>query len=214
MERKLLIWSTIVVILGFALAAYFTPEINPHVIDTESQVSFGDPSASVRVVVFEEFACVQCKQFHNDVIKPLFDNYIDKKKVFLTLIPVAYLDPSFPAFSAACCLGKVSPNQMRFFLDHIFHLDGQEMVSLSPEGLIESYGLNQDLFPLADVLKCIQSDDINKTRESRIKLASKIYNEEIHMPTVLVNGKLISIPDKQSLFNTIEKELAKEKTSD
>lgn len=210
MERKLLIWCTIIVLIIFGVASYFAPKIVVHEVNTDHQISFGSPSAKVEVIVFEEFACPECRRFHNEVLKPLFTNYVEKKKVHLTLIPVAYLDASVPAFSAACCIGKIGGNHMKAFLDSIFHMSEKQLKSFSARELAASYAMKENRFPFSDVMSCIKSDEVDELREDRNDLAAALYDEEIHLPTILVNGKMVPVADRQAVFNMIENELLKE----
>ena len=207
MERKLTIWATVAVIIIFGVLCYFTPKEEVYKFDTKDQISFGSKSAKVKVIVFEEFACEQCKKFHNDVLEPLFDQYVDHNKVQLVLIPLAYQDASYPAFSAACCIGKISSLHMRSFVDHIFNLKKKDFTSLTSRELTASYAMKQNRFPFHDVINCIQAKEFDQIREERSNLASSLYKDDLHFPTVLINGKKLAFPDKQSVFNTIEREL-------
>lgn len=207
MERKLLIWSTLLILVIFGAMCFFTPKQQRLAVKTDNQLTYGPSTAKVQVVVFEEFACEQCKRFHNDVLKPLFSNYVDKKKVQLVLIPIAYQDESYPAFTAACCVGKVSATHMRSFIDHIFNLKKRDLSDLSSRELTASYAMKENRFPFNQVMECIQSDEMEMVREERNDLASSLYKDDLHFPTVLINGKMIAVPDRQSVFNTIENEL-------
>ena len=207
MGRKTLIFSTIVILVFFGLIFYFSPTQVKHKVNTESQVTLGSPSAKVNVIVFEEFTCAQCKRFHNETMRQLHLRYVDTGKVKLTLIPVAYLDTSIPAFSAACCISKQGDGHLKAFLDHVFSLRDDEISTQSSRQLVASYAMKQINFAFAEVAECIKSDSVEQSRERTLVLAHSIYKDDVHMPTVLVNGRLVSPVDKQSLFATIESEL-------
>ncbi len=210
MERKLMIWSTILILIAFGVAAYFSPQEVRYSVNTEHQISYGSKDAKVEVIVFEEFACPQCRRFHNEAIKPLFTKYVDKKKVRLTIIPIAYLDNSYPAFSAACCIGKVGANHMKAFLDSVFNMPHKQLADASARELTVAYAMKEGQFPTSDVMDCVKSEAIQELRESRNDLAGSFYGEEVHLPTILVNGKMVPLADQVALFNTIENELLKE----
>ncbi len=207
MDRILLTLFTFIALGLYGVMFTFAPAVKRFQVQAEGQVSFGPESAVVNVIIFEEFACLQCKRFHNEVMDDLFSNYVDTGKIRVTIIPVAYLDPSYPAFSAACCIGKLGPRYLKAFLDHFFDMSDNETDIFSAKELATSFVARNPKLPLNEILQCTESEAIEDLREKSITSASNLYDESIHMPTVLVNGKLVFPLDRQAVFSTIEKEL-------
>ncbi len=211
MDRFFLILFTLIVFTVYGAMFHFAPKVKRFQVETEGQMSYGLDSAKVNVIVFEEFACFQCRRFHNEVMPELFGKYVNTGKVKLTLIPVAYLDPSLPAFSAACCISKLGPKYLKAFLDHVFEMSDKEMSTLSARELAASFASTAPKISLNEILQCTKSSHIEEEREKSIAQATALYDENIHMPTLLVNGRIVSPLDKQSVFSTIEKELYDQK---
>lgn len=211
MERKLLLISTLLIFAIAAVVIYLTPEPKYVQVESAEEATFGLPKASVKVVIFEEFACSQCRRFHGEVMDALFDQFVQTGKVSLTLVPSAYLEGSLAPFAAAICAKKFGKTHLRGMIDYLFRIPPDILVSMPAHEFLAGYGAQKESFSMQEALKLLSESDIEKERERSIALTWALYDQEIHLPTVLVNGRKVFPADKQALFATIEAELRRQK---
>lgn len=160
-------------------------------IDTAGCQTFGDEGAKNHIVVLEEFTCKACQRFHLYDLPILLSKYVDTGRAKITLIPSAYLDSS----KAACMAALLWPSDKESYLRFLNYLFQNPYQFSKAEDFIEQFG--ESLPDTADEMKAEQI--ILKGRA----LCDRIYEQEIHMPTIFINNKQI----KDISLNNIEKEL-------
>ena len=109
-ERKLLIFSILIIIGFFALAVYQSPTDNSTAandyksIDTSSPMYKGSTEASVSVIQYSDFLCPSCSLFSIQVMPTIEDSYIDTNKVNFEFRPMAFIaDGSYQAGMGGYC---------------------------------------------------------------------------------------------------------------
>lgn len=164
---------------------------------TDDPFTYGNPDAPIHIIVMEEFACSFCKTLCTEVLPTIEKNYVEKGLVKITLIPLAFLDESLPACTLALCTQKIAPDHLKSFYPFLFLEDPLTL-----------YKQTHPDFP-SDEIQSHLNDDFSDIIEHNLNLARSIYPNDIHVPIVLLNGKLIQDADLNTLPQEIDRFLSK-----
>ena len=93
----------------------------------------GVPMAAVTIEVFSDFQCPACKSLHEETLKPLVADYVDKGKVYLVHrdFPLPMHAYAREAACLACAAGRVGKYEL--IADTLFSSQG----SWSKDGKVE-----------------------------------------------------------------------------
>jgi protein-disulfide isomerase len=153
------------------------------------------------MILFEEFACPVCRDLHKEVLPKIEKEYVEKNLVKLTIIPLAFLDDSITACTLTLCIQKVAPLALKAFYDFTAQLPYEDLISFSFRDFVSAFIENDKNLPAPQILKNLREISFTDEIEKNLELATKIYPGDIHVPIVLINGKLI----KDASFKSISK---------
>ncbi len=210
MEKKLVIYASIVLLFLFFLAAFLLPQPYRRIaVDTTGFPTVGDHSAPVHVVLIEEFACVQCKRLHNEEMPLLRKQYIETGKVKLTTIPLAYLEASKTPFLSLHCANSQGTVHFHQFIDRFFSLPLDKFLNQSARDLFSLYGREYPEFSQATAINCVRETSIAPLLDKVEHIVAPIFKgQRIELPTILINGRRIQKMNWQTIQKHIEEELA------
>ncbi|HSX13526.1 MAG TPA: thioredoxin domain-containing protein [Chlamydiales bacterium] len=77
-----------------------------------------------QVVLFEDFACVNCHHFTRNVLPRIAKDYIDTDKARLTVVPVAFEPGSNQLANAAIAVHRIAPSQFLAFIIALSEMQG------------------------------------------------------------------------------------------
>ena len=112
-----------VVLLGAALVIFAKPKgktATIQSIDTNGQPTLGKADAKVQIVIFEDLKCIACRNFNNNILPKIRQDYIDTGIANYTVINLAFIPGSMPAANAARCLYKENPEWFFKFVDNVY----------------------------------------------------------------------------------------------
>ena len=147
----------------------------------------GPDDAAVKIVEYSDYSCPHCRDFHEQALTPLAEEYIADGSVQLEVQPVAYLgEDSQRASEAALC----AQDQGQFwpYHDQLFVAQGRYGRSAFTDSRLKEYaadlGLDEGQFG-----RCLDSgehysDVIQITREAQSRGVTGT-------PTAFVNGQKI-----------------------
>ncbi len=174
---------------------------------TDDQMpSLGDANSKVNFVLFADFQCPYCKQFHDEVYPQLKKEFIDTNKIKFTFADFAFLgEESKQAASASRC--ALEQNKYWEYFDYLYnHQAGENEGGFSDENLktfAEVLGLDKTKFN-----SCIDSAKYKTTIENLTKSASDAGVSST--PTILINGlKFEGVLPYENLKQIILSELSK-----
>lgn len=156
--------------------------------------TWGDPSAPVRVVAFEDFQCPFCAQHTHGVESQLAVEFVATGQVLYEFHHMAFLGPdSIRAAQASEC--AVEQNQFWPFHDVLFQRQGQENSGVYSIDRLRIYGGEVDAALPADAWdqkafeSCLDSD---RTKVIVERMTAEAGSVGVHStPSFLVNGKLL-----------------------
>ncbi len=199
-ERKLLLYSSLFLAIISLLVIQIKEPPKRFSLNVENQFSYGNPNASVHMILLEEFACPLCSLFHKETLPIIDKNYVDTGRVKVTIVPLAFLDDSLSSCNLSLCMQKLAPSLMKPFYDFIFT---QETLT-SPRNLLSLYKEKESSLPSTQILQCLRKSSFDDTIEQNLALAKQIYPGDLHVPIVLINGKLIPNADSKTLSKAID----------
>jgi len=165
-------------------------------INTEGQPTIGDPNAKVRVVVFEEPKCFNCKQFNNSIFPKIKRDFIDTDQVLYTVITVSFLPSSLPAADALLCVyhqgAKPNPDLFFSYLDFIYQNQPPEKEDWATDDkLIEMAHLANPGIQLRQLRVCTDAQTHREQIVRNTEYGRRIMHGHITTPTLYVDGVLI-----------------------
>jgi protein-disulfide isomerase len=194
---------------AFAAIKPITPVERP----SASGTAMGDPNASVRIDVWEDFQCPACVNYSKDVEPLVTENYVATGKVYYVYHVFPFIDDaaitkeSDQSANAAMCAAE----QGRFwdFHDILFgNWDGENEGAFSDSrlvGMAETLELDMTAFNACFQANRYEKDINNDLNEGQAKGVNGT-------PSVFVNGTLIKpgfVPSYQDISAAIEAELKK-----
>lgn len=183
-ERKLLVYSSIFLALVWIVVVATHKHSDCYSLNVKNQFTYGREDAPFHMILFEEFACPACGLFYRDDLPVIEKEYVEGGRLKVTIIPLAFLEASLDACRLALYIKEEMPSQMKQFYDSFF-------------------ALPQKMPPFSLTNDATFSDAI----EHNLSLAKKIYPGDIHLPIVLVNGKLIKNADATTISKAIDEAL-------
>lgn len=176
-------------------------------IDTTDQPTIGDPHASVRVVVFEEPRCSDCKDYHQTVFPLLREEFINTKKIIYTVIPIAFLPHSMPGAVALLCVYNQDPgfpngDLFMRFLDNLLRSNWE-----TQEQILEIAAQTSTCIDLSKLQNCINQATYEKQIAANLALAHGLQKESFSVPSLYVNGQRVIPTDYEHIRAAILKEI-------
>lgn len=207
MYKRLVIFTSVIMLGGSAF--FFCQQSaqlpNAITINTRGQPSIGRYDAKVHVVVFEDLKCRNCEEFNQKVYPQLKEKYIDKGKVRLTIIPIAFLEGSERLGNALMTVYNTNPDRIMGYLDQVQkgHASGRSNWD-SDESLL-SYAVRAGDINLVHLEACIKMDRYSPEMKKNYAMAKRIMGKDLGTPTVFING----VPIASIRFNKISKRIEK-----
>ena len=206
-DKKLLIFSSIFLVLGWFTVAKIYERPSTFQLDVSEQFTYGKEDAPVHMILFEEFACPMCGALNREALPMIEEKYVETGKVKVTVIPIAFLDASLPACTLALCVHKIAMPHIKPFYEFLFQLSPDDLTTFSFRDFLSGYLETNGALPAPQIIQHLRETSFEKEIEHNLSLVKKIYPGNIHLPLVLINGKVIVHPDKQSLSKAIDEAL-------
>jgi protein-disulfide isomerase len=175
-------------------------------------LAMGNPEASVRIDLWEDFQCPRCAEFTKDVEKRLIDSYIAQGKVYYVFHQYPFIDrnvggkESKQSANASMCANE----QSRFwdYHDMLFtNWNGEGEGAFNDSRLIafaEILGLDMKTFSSCFKANKYQ-DEIDKDYQAGVAVGVS------GTPTIFVNNKEVTpgyVPTYENIVQAIEEALA------
>jgi protein-disulfide isomerase len=172
-------------------------------------VHLGDPNASVKVDVFEDFRCSMCLYYTQNFEPQIIQTYVDAGKVYYTFHSFIVIDgndgtdASYRSANAAMCAGE----QGRFwdFHDTLFANQVNEDASLFTDVRLVAMAQNLKL-DMTAFNQCYQAKKYAPDIQADISQAHTF--NLTGTPSILVNGKFINIKSFSEVSTAIDAALA------
>lgn len=203
-EKKILLISTFLLSLIWIILVKTHELPTSFSIDVKNQFTFGTEKAPIHMIVFEEFACPLCRNLHKEVLPFIEKTYIEKKRVKLTIIPLAFLDDSVTACTLSLCIQKIAPSALKAFYDFAANLPYEDLISFSFRDFVSAFIENDKNLPAPQILKKLRESSFEEELSKNLELANTIYPGDIHVPIVLINGKLIKEASLETILKAID----------
>ncbi len=161
-----------------------------------SGTTMGSEDAPVEIIEFSDFQCQFCRQFHQESLPLIIENYIETGKVKLVYHNFAILGPnSFRAAKASLC--AVEQDSFWLYHDYLFvNQDEGNPTAFSNERLeamARKAGLDVDRFRA-----CMIDDRTHPQIEDDFLIAQNSGVDST--PTFLINGNLINGAQSSEVF--------------
>jgi protein-disulfide isomerase len=195
MFNKLLVSVTAALfLLSLCLGRLFRPD-EFHAIDTSRFPRLGHEKAPIEMVVFEDLRCIECREFHLNVLPSIRQRYIDTGKVHCAFVLLAFLENSPPLARTALAIFEKKPDLFFSFVDLVYQ---QELPAESTGG---------ECLAKLPKLKIENSSRFDLILQENERLGEKLMKENFGTPTVFINGVEVKTLSVESLESEIEKAL-------
>lgn len=154
------------------------------------QISFGDPSAPIKITEYFSFSCPQCIRLFNKDFSHIKKQYIETGQIYWTFHPNPM---DLTTIQAMVCLEKLAPRQKQIFLEAI--LSEAQGVTSHQLAIMMQKGLEILGNPLPDLEKIEYLKQTDAFRSAFTFISQEKPVTEV--PTVEINGKLQDeLPDR------------------
>ena len=206
-EKKLITLSSLFLILVFSVLLLFHNRPKTYTLNVENQFTYGKINAPVHMILFEEFACPACQTLNTDVLPHIEKEFLSSGKIKITIVPLAFLEDSLPACTLTLCIQKMAQDHMKPFYDFLFKLPKDDLITFSFRDFVSAYIEEDSALPAPQILQALREDSFADAIEYNIALAKKIYPGDLHLPIILINGKLIKNADLKIITKAINEAL-------
>ncbi|MCH9612776.1 MAG: Disulfide bond formation protein D [Chlamydiia bacterium] len=211
-DRFLLIITAIILVGVFATAAWTAEGSrgSKKSINVRGQPTFGSPTATVQVIVFEEFLCHECRYYQHEVFPKLKENYLDTGKIQYIFIPLAYHQGSKNPFLAAWCINKYYPELYFDFLDFLSTYSIGDLAKKTTMELLMHFNQHHPHTNLTKLRNCVVSKRPNKQIALNLEIASDAMDDDVAVPAVFVNGEKLPNHRYKEVSEAIDRALEKQ----
>jgi protein-disulfide isomerase len=164
---------------------------------TEKDWIMGNPNAPVRVVVFTDFQCPFCKQFH-ETMERIIDTYGKEGKVAWVYrhFPIAQLHPNAPQLAVAAeCAGELGGNTAFWKYANLLFSSGSDAATFDMNQLpvfATEIGINRPLFE-----QCLADTSLATNVENDFKDALNAGAQGTPYSVIMASGKTYPISGGQ-----------------
>ena len=179
--------------------------------DYAGQPFLGQASAPVKMVVFEDFKCPNCKSFEENIFPEIQQKYVDTGKVqvykinypFLAMAAQLPTDDSLQAAEAAeCVYDQKSNDGYNRYAAILFRAQGSEQTVWATKDKLEELAGSVDGLDMGRFHDCLQSDATKARVEADKKQGDNAGVQGT--PSVFVNGKLIETFSAEDIGKAID----------
>jgi protein-disulfide isomerase len=144
-------------------------------------------------VIFEDFRCINCRTFSEEVFPQISHAYIETGKARFTIVPLAFLDGSKALANAALGVYDHAPDRFLPFIGELFRVKAvrrrEILAAAQTVGGIDPYYL----------ARCMDHDLYGKVLEANLNWAKQILGHQFGTPALLING----VPTSTASFDEI-----------
>ncbi len=205
--NRIIVFTSSVFLFCLASVIFLKMTREPHPISIEisGHITIGDYLAPVRMVVFEDLKCENCREFHEQIFPDLKRKYIDTKKVSLTIIPIAFLDGSEQLANVLLSIYFRYPDHFLAYLEKVeksfssHHSDWD-----SKEKLLE-YAEEVGTINSIYIEACLKMGKYLPEIRKNFALAERAMGKNVATPTLYINGIATSASNIKAINRRIEK---------
>jgi protein-disulfide isomerase len=187
-QRKTLILATLVLAFSLFLGAALLQTLrkpSTEALEQAGVTRIGNPSAPVEVIVIEDLLCKNCRQFSLEILPKIQSEFVEKGKVRITLVPVAFLKGSKIVANAAMQVYRSHPDKFFSFV--------QEAIKNSQEGAVKPTEIIRIATRIGgiDLEKLQLSMDrgiFNKVLDQNLEWARNLMGPAFRTPAIYING--------------------------
>ena len=180
---------------------------DPISIETKGFPTIGDRKAKVEIVIFEDFRCVHCCYFSEEIFPEIQANYVDKGIASYTLIPLAFMSKSKPIANAALAVYRQNPNRFFAYAHELFAaciagiiLDDHELYRTAKK----VGGIN-----LVRLQECIDSHCYYEELDKNLHMAKRLMGKDFGTPSLYINGVATPTSSYRTIQSRIDRALDK-----
>lgn len=164
----------------------------------------GDPSAKVRMVLFEDVRCYNCQIFIKAILPTIKEKYIDTKKANITFVPLAFLKGSNIPSNAELCVYRVNPQQFYPFVEKMHSADSGEITSTA--ALLQNASEVGEIDVL-QLRQCMRQNFFYNHLSRNLECGKEVMGKRFGTPTLYVNGVKVKYLTIENISQEIERNL-------
>jgi len=171
--------------------------------EQEQGILFGSPKAPVEMIVYLDYQCPECKQFHDNILPALESAALSEGRLSLRLRDFPVIAGSNISHNAAWCAREIGTKEYRAFIGALYaNIDAQRIFQLkeigNSLGFPKSFAECVDTEKYANVVSTLKNKGRadNVVRTPTILLGKRRFNGASELFQVLeaVNEELAKTP--------------------
>lgn len=205
MERKKLVVATILGALALVAGAAWFEKSKPIApLKVVAAPTIGKDTASVEVVLIEDFQCRNCRAFARNIIPRLQAEYVRSGQIRFTLVPVSFLAGSQAIANGALEVYKQNPAKFFPYLKEILNYEGEVTTNDLIRMARRLGGID-----LGRLQTCIEKGCHQEELNRNLHWAHSVMGTQFRTPAIYINGAPGSTFSFEAIQYQIDKTLGK-----
>ena len=157
-------------------------------------LSFGNENSKIKVFIFEDFKCKNCKKLSYHFTPVIKENYLDSDKINYNILPLSFVCGSKTIANAAFAVYQLNKNEFFNFLKKVSYeeLESKEDIFKIVK---ELNGINFEIFK-----ELVNKEVFNEYLDQNFSKAKEIMKKNFKVPAIYINCYLI---DEENFSNII-----------
>jgi len=170
-------------------------QITPEGFPQATGMSLGNPNATVKVEVYEDFQCPNCRNFSTDVQPQIVKDYVTTNKIYYTVRMYPFLDSNTATLEShqSAYAAECAADQSRFWdYEKMLYAnwEGENVGSYSDKRLVafaQSLSLDMNAFN-----NCFNSKKYKDRVDQDLSLGAQLGTDQRGTPAVYVKGQYVA----------------------
>ncbi len=165
----------------------------------ENRTHLGVPG-SPQVVIFEDFQCEECQNFHLHILPLIESDFIKTGLAEIIFIPLQLIGRSDRAIAMSYCLAQHDPSLFIPYLTSYF-LNPQANEKAQAESALTQIGIDLN----SSLLSCKKQFNPDDFTQENLQIAKQMMTERIEVPTIFIEGQPLEDFSYHTLAASIQK---------
>ncbi|HSW72930.1 MAG TPA: thioredoxin domain-containing protein [Chlamydiales bacterium] len=175
-----------------------------------SHPTWGDKTAPIQMVLFEDLKCKGCKQFNEEFLPKIFEKYVSTKLASLTFVPIAFLERGDALGNAFLSVHSKFGDLALSYLQKIESHSGDGVADWDSDEQLLNYAKELPGVDVDYLKACIESEKFLPELEKNYQIAEQVMGRRVSTPALYINGFRVTTSDWFELEDHIEKILHEE----
>lgn len=175
-----------------------------------SHPTWGEKTAPIQIVLFEDLKCKSCKAFNEEILPKILDKYVTTKRASLTFVPIAFLERGDALGNAFLSMNSKFGEHALSYLQKIESHSIEGVKDWDSDEKLINYAKEIPGVDIEYLQSCIESEKFLPELEKNYQIAEQVMGKRVSTPALYINGFRVTTSDWYEIEDRIEKLLHEE----